>query len=129
VDANVLLRYLTADDPKQDATASRLFEDCSRRQERLLLPTIVLCEIVWTLDRRYGQRKPQIVQALTSVLEAGIFEIECEPLVRSALYSYVNGKGDFADYLIGAVAAHHGCRDTVTFDKKLKGAAGFTVLA
>jgi predicted nucleic-acid-binding protein len=94
-----------------------------------LLPTIVLCEIVWTLDRRYGQRKPQIVQALTSVLEAGIFEIECEPLVRSALYSYVNGKGDFADYLIGAVAAHHGCRDTVTFDKKLKGAAGFTVLA
>jgi predicted nucleic-acid-binding protein len=32
------------------------------------------------------------------------------------------------DYLIGEIASAAGCRDTVTFDRALKGSLGFTIL-
>ncbi len=41
---------------------------------------------------------------------------------------YHRGKGNFTDYLIGEISRQAGCRDTVTFDRGLKGAPGFTLL-
>jgi predicted nucleic-acid-binding protein len=48
-------------------------------------------------------------------------------LVRS-LEEYRQGRGDFADYLIGWQNRRAGCTDTVTFDRKLKKASGFAFL-
>ena len=39
------------------------------------------------------------------------------------------GRADFADYLLGWQSLSAGCADTVTFDRKLNGAAGFALLA
>jgi predicted nucleic-acid-binding protein len=47
---------------------------------------------------------------------------------REALQLYRGGPGDFSDYLIGLVSKAAGCRDTVTLDRSLTGAAGFSVL-
>ena len=87
----------------------------------------VFCELVWVL-RSEGFPRSQIAECVEALLTRQIFRIDRENLVRMALDRYRNGKGDFADYLIGAIAEDAGCRDTVSFDRDLKGAPGFTIL-
>ena len=128
LDTNVLVRYLAADDPKQMRAAEKLIEDCLRKKESLFISILVLCELVWVLDRSYRQSKAAIVATLERIVEADLFVIELDVLVRRAIEEYRSGKGNFADYLIGGIAHNAGCADTVTFDHDLAGHAGFTVL-
>ncbi|MGH9614677.1 MAG: PIN domain-containing protein [Bryobacteraceae bacterium] len=127
LDTNVLVRYLTADDAHQLAAAERIVDECREAGEPLFLATLVLCEAVWVLDRSYDLTKPQIIEVLDRILTADQFRFEREAPIRRALERF--RKGNFADYLIGEAAAEAGCRDTVTFDRALKGSEGFTVLA
>jgi predicted nucleic-acid-binding protein len=129
LDTNVLVRYLVNDDPKQAQTAERILDDCRDNREPVFLSILVLCELVWVLDRSYGQTKAQILAVLEKLLEMDLFRIEQESLVRQSLNHYRPGKGSFPDYLIGEISQRAGCRDTVSFDRALKGAPGFTVLA
>jgi predicted nucleic-acid-binding protein len=128
LDTNVLVRYLVADEPRQLAAAERVIEESRESQDPLFLSAIVLCELAWVLARTYGQTKPAIVEDLELILDREQFEIEHHALVRRSLESYRHGKGSFSDYLIGEIGQHAGCRDTVTFDRALRGAAGFTLL-
>jgi predicted nucleic-acid-binding protein len=129
LDSNVLVRYLAADDKKQLATAEEIIEECRRNREPLFLSTIVLCELVWVLARRYDHAKSALVDGLEQILDMDLFQIEHDALVRRSLEAYRHGKGSFSDYLIGEISKHHGCRDVVTFDRALRNSDGFTVLA
>ncbi len=53
LDTNVLVRYITRDDPGQERTASRFLDSARTRAEPIFVNAIVLCELVWvTLDSR-----------------------------------------------------------------------------
>jgi predicted nucleic-acid-binding protein len=129
LDTNVLVRYLAADDKKQLAAAEEIVDDSVRNREPLFLSAIVLCELVWVLASSYAQSKPELIRELEQILEMDQFRIEYDALVRRSLQAYRVGRGNFSDYLIGEISMHYGCRDTVTFDRALKGSNGFTLLA
>jgi predicted nucleic-acid-binding protein len=129
LDTNVLLRYLTADEPRQCAAAERVVEECRRNEEPLYLSAVVLCELVWVLSSLYRQTKPQIAGCIEQILSTAQFSIEHDSLVRVALRSWRSGKGDFSDHLIGEICRLAGCRDTVTFDRELRHVSGFSVIA
>ncbi len=128
LDTNVLVRYLTNDDPKQTQIAERILEECRASREPVFLTILVLCELFWVLDRSFGQTKTQLVDVLEKLLDMSLFRIEQESVVRQSLDQYRHGKGSFPDYLIGEISRHAGCRDTVSFDRALKGSTGFTIL-
>lgn len=128
LDTNVLVRYLAADDPRQTRAAEKLIEGCRQRKESLFISILVLCEVVCVLDRSYRQSKAAIVATLERIVEADLFVIEHDVLVRQGIEEYRAGKGTFAEYLIGGIAHHAGCSDTVTFDHALAGSQRFTVL-
>lgn len=128
LDTNVLIRFVTNDDASQAEIVERLFAECHRNRERLFIPAPVMCELVWVLKKGLRQVRVEIVKVIDGLVEDDIFQIEHASLVCSALDQYRSGKADFADYLIGQIAAHAGSRDTVTFDKALNGSSGFTVL-
>ncbi|MCE5309227.1 MAG: type II toxin-antitoxin system VapC family toxin [Acidobacteriales bacterium] len=128
LDTNVLVRLLAADDRRQLAAVERLVDQSERQGETLFLCIPVLCELVWVLTRSYEQNRAQVVSVLEQLLEMGSLRIEQRDLVERALAAYRSGKGNFPDYLIGELSRHAGCRDTVTFDKALRGAPGFTIL-
>jgi predicted nucleic-acid-binding protein len=127
-DTNILVRYVVNDDPKQVAAVEKFFSECTADNEPVFLPIVVLCEFVWVMDRGLGQSKAQIVDALEQLFQNAFFRIERENLVRRSLDLYRYGKASFADYVIGEVSSEAGCRDTVSFDRGLKGAPGFTIL-
>lgn len=126
-DTNVLVRLFISDKAEQAGSVKRFLDDCAGRQELIFIAVPVLCELVWVL-RGYGVKKPELSQIVEALLARRIFSIDREPSVRVALDRYRSGKGDFADYLIGALAEDAGCRDTVSFDRDLKGSPGFTML-
>ncbi len=127
LDTNLLVRYVTDDDVAQAAVVRAFFRDVEARVERLHVSCIVLCELCWTL-RGYGYVRKDIAAVLARILATRLFDVQDSDLVRYALEEYRQGRGDFADYLIGWQNRRAGCTDTVTFDGKLKKASGFTFL-
>ena len=101
LDTSVLVRYLAADDPRQTRAAERLIEDCRQKEESLFISILVLCELVWVLDRSYQQSKAAIIATLERIAEADLFVIEHDVLVRQSIEEFRSGRGNFADYLIG----------------------------
>jgi predicted nucleic-acid-binding protein len=93
LDTNVLIRYLVADDPTQTRQAARIIEDAQRLGEQLFLSVLVLCEVVWVLERRYRQSRPAIAGVLDQVLDTAVFLVEHADLVRTCIGRFRDGKG------------------------------------
>jgi predicted nucleic-acid-binding protein len=130
VDTNLLVRYITDDDPDQAHRVRLLFQEAEERKEHFHVSSIVLCELSWTLrGKPYFFDRATIADVLERIMETSLFEIQDRDLTRRAAADYRQGRADFPDYLIGWQNQSAGCEDTVTFDGKLSGAEGFTVLA
>jgi predicted nucleic-acid-binding protein len=128
LDTNVLVRYLTQDDPRQSRQANTLVADVVATGERLFVSPVVLCELVWVLRGPYGMDKAEVVAALERILATAQLEIDQKDLVREALDDYRTGAGDFAVYVIGRRGKEAGCQRTATFDRQLKTDSLFRVL-
>jgi predicted nucleic-acid-binding protein len=124
LDTNVLLRYLVRDEPTQTARATRELE----RDERFLIGSVVLCELVWVLDAGYGFSRAEIGGALEKILATAQFEIEGKDLALGALDDFRDSPADFSDCLVGRRNRAAGAAETVTFDRSLRGLEGFRLL-
>lgn len=92
-DTNVIIRLLTADEPRQTARVRRLFET-----ETIFLATTVLLEAESVLRRLYRFDRAAINGALAAVLSLPNVRCEDEPLLRQALAWNLEGL-DFAGAL------------------------------
>src|SRR5205085_2366732 len=117
VDTNVLVRYLTHDDSKQAQIVERILSECDAVHEPVFLSILVLCELLWVLDRSFGHSKAERIEVIEHLLETDLFRVDQEHLVRRSLSLYRDGKGSFPDYLIGEISQQAGCRDIVSFDR------------
>ena len=128
IDTNVLVRYLTQDNAAQSKAVDALVKAAAAGSETLHVDDVVLCETVWVLRAAYGQNKASITDVLEKVLTNSQFSFDDRDLLTRALADFRNGKGDFADYVIGRRNRRAGCDRTATFDRSLKGSGSFTVL-
>ena len=128
LDTNVLVRYLTHDDPDQAKKASAIIEDAATKNEKLLINPVVLCELVWVLEAAYDYGRSEVASTLDRILRTAQFEIPDKETVWGAWADYRSGKADFADYLIGRANSRFGAAYTVTFDKELKEHRQFRIL-
>lgn len=125
IDTNILIRYLTKDDLEQWELAVQIIQN----NQPCFVSNIVLCEIVWVLKRQpYQFNKEQILGVLEMMLQSSGFEFENRSVIYQAIQRTRQGGADFSDYLIGAIATHAGCDQTVTFDRKLRKEKGFRCL-
>ncbi len=62
-------------------------------------------------------------------IQAETLVVECEREVFAAASALKDGRGAFADALIGALDARAGCTSTATFDRNAARLAGFELLA
>jgi predicted nucleic-acid-binding protein len=111
VDANVVVRYLVADDPAQFARAVAVVEGA----ETFISLTILL-ETEWVLRSVYRYTPAQIVEALRGFAGLPLVSIENADLVSIALGWVENGV-DFADALHLAQALS--CEAFISFDQHL----------
>ena len=128
LDTNVLVRYLTQDEPDQARAVDRLISESVKNAVRLHIDDVVLCELVWVLRGAYRLDKTTIALALDRILGTSLFSFEDRDLLRGALSRYREGDGDFADYIIGLRNVRSGCELTATFDGGLRGNDAFSLL-
>ncbi|MHB1544967.1 MAG: PIN domain-containing protein [Gammaproteobacteria bacterium] len=123
LDTNVLIRYLTADDAIQAATAKRYVESGP-----CYINCIVLIEVVWVLESAYGYDKQAVITALERLLSTHEVAVEDADVTLGALHDYRRTTAGFTDCLIGRRNAAHGCRETGSFDQRAKDVTGFKML-
>jgi predicted nucleic-acid-binding protein len=129
LDTNILVRYITQDDPDQSRKASQEIEKGLSAGHIFYVADIVMCELVWVLETAYGYDRGEIAPVLENILRTRQFQFENKELLWQALADYQNTKGDFADHLIGRAGHKAGCRETLTFDAGLKDNPVFRVLS
>lgn len=78
IDTNVLVRFITQDDPGQTRRVQRCFATVKHQDESLFLNHIVLCECVWVLS--YSLPKSALVDVLDRLLATKQFVIEDKPV-------------------------------------------------
>ena len=118
LDTNVVVRYLTQDDAFQSAKATDLFERGLTEEEPGFVSVVAMVETAWVLERVYGLTAEELAAAIGRMLEVNVLIVESEQEVFTAMIAVKEGRGSFADALIGALGAIVGCSHTVTFDQK-----------
>ncbi len=128
LDTNVVVRYVTQDDAKQAAAASKLFEHVLSVERPGFVSLVTLCETAWVLAECYGVGKSRIGAVIEALLGTRQVVVEDADLVWRALRAWHSSAADFSDALLGEVALARGCEKIVTFDKAAARLAGFDLL-
>jgi predicted nucleic-acid-binding protein len=127
IDTNVVVRYITQDDPVQSAAATKLMESLSANRPGFVA-MIVVVDLVWVLQSCYKARRNEIARALETLLRSKELIVENADLVWQALRRFASGNADFADCLVERCGHLAGCDHTVTFDQNAASAAGMQLL-
>jgi len=110
VDTDIIVRYLTGDDPQQADKARTVIG-----QKPVFVPRTVLLEVEWVLRGVYDLPSEQIIPALRALAGLPGVSVEDAGLVAKAM-DWAEAGMDFADAIHLAAAA--GCESFLTFDKR-----------
>jgi predicted nucleic-acid-binding protein len=117
LDTNVIVRYLTQDDPTQSVKATELIEQVLTEPNPGFVSVVAMVETAWVLERIYGLTAAEMAVAIEHMLGVDVLVVENEQEVFTATAAVKKGSGSFADALIGALGIKAGCSHTVTFDQ------------
>src|SRR5206468_2273755 len=116
LDTNILIRYLTQDDPIQSPKATEIIERRLTEAKPGFVSVIAMVESTWVLDRAYGLTAQEIAVAIERMLQIDVLIVEKEQEVFTAMVALKQGRGSFADALVAELGASAGCTHTLTFD-------------
>lgn len=125
LDTNILMRFLVEDDREQTARARSLLQRAVDADATCYVSDIVLCELVWVLERSYKLKREEIGGALSRLLRARHLRYSSSEQLHRSLEAYMSKQGGFADFLIREHARAAGCEAVATFDGDLLEEKGF----
>ena len=113
VDANVVLRYLLNDIEDQAIIATNYLE-----QQKVNIPTEVIAEIVYVLEKVYKINRKKISSKLGSLILYPNIEIENKDVISESFKIYAQRKLDFVDSILCAYKTIRNV-EILSFDKKI----------
>lgn len=125
IDTNILIRFLTRDDPAQWRIARAVLTEQISEDTPGWISCIVIAETAWVLRSTYGYTNADIAGAIDSLILGATLVMEHEPQVVEAVYQARENGFDLADVLIASLAEKAGCTHTLTFDRKAARLPGF----
>jgi predicted nucleic-acid-binding protein len=125
LDTNILVRYLTQDDPIQSPKAREIIERRLTEEKPGFVSIVAMVETVGVLERAYRLTPREIVGAIERMLQTDVLVVQNEQEVFTAIIALKDGQGSFADGLIAALGARMCCSCTLTFDREALRLPGF----
>ena len=110
IDANLILRYLL-NDPEADSV-----EQLFQKQEELILSSLVVAEVVWTLTSFYRWPKPEIIPPLLSLIRLPFIKTD-KNLILNALEIYHQHNIDYIDAYLVALMNKRGVKTLYSYDR------------
>src|SRR5579884_2080348 len=119
IDTDVIIRFLTGDDPKKQAAAATLFEQIEQGLLTIVAPDTVIADAVFVLSspRLYHIARSDIRDMLSSLINFPHFRVENRLCVLRALDLYAAAKLDFGDTLIIASMEQQNSHVLYSFDR------------
>jgi predicted nucleic-acid-binding protein len=111
-DTNVLVRAVTADEPRQTAIAQEML----RSADIVAIGTACLCEVVWVLSRIYKIRSLDIAAAIRGLTNGA--NVAANWRAVEAGLATLDAGGDFADGAIALEGRQLGGETFVSFDRR-----------
>ncbi len=119
LDANVVLRFLRNDDPRQSPASARLFGNAKAGKVQLLISAVTVAELFYVLARAYKHPRSEAAATLLPFLQSDIIEVENRKRVIDTLRRVIKANVDFGDAYLAATASEKGDQ-IVSFDDDLK---------
>jgi predicted nucleic-acid-binding protein len=127
LDTNIVVRYPVQDDLEQARQATNLIERRLTERNPGFISVVAMAETAWVLERAYGLTAATIAMAIERILQTAELLVENEQQVFTAMIALKEGRGSFANALIGALGQLAGCEFTATFDRTALRLAGFAL--
>ncbi len=115
VDTNVLVWHLTGDPTTQARRATRYLQQA----DNLLLPDLILADVAYVLESYYEAPRPQVAEALRSILAFRAVRVVDGPLLLRAVELYEVHGLDYADAYLVASAERTGVGVVASFDRAI----------
>jgi predicted nucleic acid-binding protein len=128
LDANVVLRFLRNDDPKQSPASAKLFAQAKSGKIQLLLSAVTVAEIFYVLARVYKHARADAAAKLIPLIHSDTIDVENRRRVLDALKRVTQANVDFGDGYLAATAAEQGDK-IASFDEDLHAFPDVTTLA
>jgi predicted nucleic-acid-binding protein len=118
VDTNLFLRFLTNDVPAQADAVEKLLRQAEQNKIHLVTNSLVIAEIIWTLESYYEREREDIQSKILAILNTSGLEIPENDLILKAIIWYVQKNVDFIDAYNVAWMEQKGLQKIYTFDQK-----------
>ena len=115
-DTKLFLRYLTNDVPAQADAVEQLLHQAANGQVVLVANSMVIAEIVWTLESFYRLPRRDIRDKVLAILNTSGLDVPEGDLVLQAAIGYTDKNVDFIDAYNAAWSLAHGIGAVCTFD-------------
>jgi len=122
IDANVILRYLLKDNEELYEEAERIFDSTFREEIKAYIPTFIVAEVVYVLQKVYKINRETIAKILIELLRSKAIITDNKTLLFKALDIFQEKNLDFADCLLCAYGERY---KVVSFDRKLNKCLSF----
>ena len=117
-DTNLFLRYLTNDVPAQADAVESLLHRAAKGKVNLVTTSMVVAEIVWTLESYYEMEKKEIQEMVLGILNTDGLDVIDSDLVLQAIVPYADNNVDFIDAFNAAWMVKNDVDKIYTFDQK-----------
>ncbi len=118
VDTNLFLRYLTNDIPEKAVLLETLLKKAESGQIILVINSLVIAEIVWTLQSFYKFSKKKIDETVSSIAASDLFEIAERDILLQTLEDFHTLNIDFIDAYIGNWMKNQNIHQICTLNQK-----------
>lgn len=115
LDANIILRFLLKDYPKQAEAVKRVLET---ETEVLFLSDMVVAEVIWVLTSFYKLTREATGEKIYDLININSIYSNKDLLIR-ALYFYRNFNIEFIDSYLAAYCEQNKLEGIYSFDKGL----------
>jgi len=117
IDTNILLRYLTGDDPEKFERCKDLFKQALEKKIILLTSDMVIAELIWTLDSFYKVPKDEIIEKVTIIVNTPNLKIPNKKLLSEVLVLFSQENIDYIDAYNAVFMKSNSCAQIFSYDK------------
>jgi predicted nucleic acid-binding protein len=126
LDTNILIRYLTNDDPAKSTRALSLLERLAEGDEEGVTTPLVIFETVFLLERSYKLPKADLRAKITAVLALQGLHLAEKSLCLRALDYYVDLNISYADAYNAAWMRQANVSEVYSWDREFDRIAALT---
>ena len=127
LDANVVLRFLRNDDPRQSPAAAKLFAQAKSGRVSLAISAVTVAEVFYVLARVYKLSRAEAAAKLMPLLQSNVLEVEHRRRILDALQRVGRANIDFGDGYLAATAVEQGAK-VASFDEDLQAFPDLTAI-